>query len=949
MSVTRESRQEQASYWREVLAEAASTLELPTDKPRPSGRSLADGAEAFALSRELVAQLESIGHRENASLFMTLAAGLMALLHRYTGQDDILVGTPVPGGAPDETGTLRGAPVNIVVLRSQFTDDSTFCSLLRQVRDRVLGAHAHSDLPFEEVAAALVPEPDPSHAPLCQVTFALNGPHGPSQHDLAVSLSETPDGLGGPIRYRTDLFGADTIRRLCGHYATLLEAIARDPDQSIHRLPVLTERERARILYEWNDTRTQYPEVCVHELFEEQVARHPDSVALVFRQEQLSYRELNQRANQVAHHLRTRGVGPEVLVGVCLDRSAEMVISLLGVLKAGGAYVPLDPSYPQERLSFMLRDAAVKVLLTDSRHRHVFAAADTSVLSIDSDWPAIEQESQGNPVSGVTPSNLAYVMYTSGSTGQPKGVMVLHGGLTNYLCWAVKAYSVEAGGCVPVHTSISFDLTVTGLYTPLLAGGRIEMLEEDVAGQSLVTALRDGTERSLVKITPAHLALLSEQLGPEAVAGRTRVFVIGGENLLAESLLPWRERARNTRLINEYGPTETVVGCCVYEVAGDDPRTGSVPIGRPIANTQLYVLDRHMNPVPPGVVGQLFIGGAGVARGYINRPELTQARFIADPFSAQPGARLYETGDLARYRGDGTLEYLGRVDSQVKVRGYRIELGEIEATLADHPGVRACAVLAREDEPGNRQLVGYVVPREDEPPTAEDLRHSLREKLPEYMVPAQFVFLESMPLTPNGKIDRRGLPAPSSEGVSAARKVVAPRTETEKALAAIWTELLKLENVGVDDDFFDLGGHSLLAIKAVSRIRDVVRGGPRDCEALFAKPDHRRAGAAPRRGEGLWRRRSADRAAAQGGPIPALVRAGAALVPGPGVTREPCLQHARRDAHRRAAATPPRVRRALDEVVRRHEMLRTGFTQHDGRADADRPARRSTWHCRRST
>ena len=398
--------------------------------------------------------------------------------------------------------------------------------------------------------------------------------------------------------------------------------------------------------------------------------------------------------------------------------------------------------------------------------------------------------------------------------------MVLQGGLVNYLSWAIKSYSVQSGGSVPVHTSTSFDLTVTGLYPPLLVGGRVEILAEDVGGQSLVKALRNGKDRSLVKITPAHLELLNQQIKPEEARGSTRVFVIGGENLVAESLALWRKFAPETRLINEYGPTETVVGCCTYEVAAGDPASGSVPIGRPIANTQLYILDRHLKPVPIGVMGELYIGGAGVARGYLNRPELNQERFLADPFTRQTGSRMYKTGDLARYRKDGILEYLGRVDNQVKVRGYRIELGEIEATLASDPSVKSCAVLVREDEPGNKQLVGYVVPREGSSPTVESLRQSLKQKLPEYMVPAHFVFLDSIPLTQNGKVDRKALPAPSFGNVPTEGESGEPRTETEKALAEIWSKLLKVERIGIHDDFFDFGGHSLMAMKLVSQIEE---------------------------------------------------------------------------------------------------------------------------------
>ena len=583
----------------------------------------------------------------------------------------------------------------------------------------------------------------------------------------------------------------------------------------------LTEAERRQILCEWNDTCAEFPALCAHQLFEQQVEQYPEAIAVVFNEQRLSYRELNQRANQIAHYLRKLGVGPDRLVGVCLQRSSEMVAGLLGVWKAGGAYVPLDPTYPQERLSFMVSDAAVQVLLTDKHCEQLISPAHSRTVCLDSDWPLIALESQRNPDSGATPSNLAYVMYTSGSTGTPKGAMILQSGLVNYLTWAIKTYGVKAGGSVPVHSSISFDLTVTSLYTPLLAGGRVELLAEDAAAQSLLTALQGQKGRSLVKITPAHLELLSQQLGSDEVAGMTNVFVIGGENLLAEKLRLWRESAPATRLINEYGPTETVVGCCVYEVQTDDPPSGSVPIGRPIDNTQLYVLGPDLEPVPLGETGELYIGGAGVARGYWNRPELTEERFLPDPFSGQPGARLYKSGDLARYRADGILEYLGRADNQVKVRGYRIELGEIEAVLTSHPGVQSCAVLAREDEPGNQQLVGYVSPTKNQSLVPEELRSFLEQRLPAYMVPAHFVLLESLPLTPNGKVDRKALPAPSNESIAVPRTSVAPRTGTEKALAAIWTELLKVDSVGVNDSFFDLGGHSLMAFKAVSRIRDV--------------------------------------------------------------------------------------------------------------------------------
>ena len=597
--------------------------------------------------------------------------------------------------------------------------------------------------------------------------------------------------------------------------------------------PAVAAPEPDQLIGRWNDTHVDFPQVCAHELFEQQVAREPAAVALQFEGQQISYQELNERANRVAHHLRRNGVGPDVLVGVCFDRSPQMVVALLAVWKAGGAYVPLDPTYPLERLSFMVGDALTPILLTEDKHRHLFASADSKVICLDSDWSMLAREPQDNLASITSPSNLAYVIYTSGSTGKPKGAMIVHRGLVNYLWWAIKAYAVEPRSSVPVHSSISFDLTVTSLYPPLLAGATVELLPEDIAAQNLLAALRKSGNRALVKITPAHLELLSRQISRDEAAGMSRVFVIGGENLLAETLQLWREAAPKTRLINEYGPTETVVGCCVYEVQPGDPHSGSVPIGRPIANTQLYVLDPSLQPVPPGVIGELYIGGAGVARGYLNRPELTAERFLSDHFSGVPGSRMYKTGDLARYRTDGTLEYLGRVDDQIKIRGYRVELGEIEAALAAQHHVQSCAVVAREDEPGKKVLVGYVVPR-GEAASIDELRRFLREKLPDYMVPAQFVYLDALPLTPNGKVDRKALPLPSSAS-SGAGKGGAPRTKSEETIAGIWSELLKIDGIGIEDDFFDLGADSLTATALVAKLRGIF-GVDLSLASLFERP-----------------------------------------------------------------------------------------------------------------
>ncbi len=587
------------------------------------------------------------------------------------------------------------------------------------------------------------------------------------------------------------------------------------------------------MLNEWNNTRHKIPDVCVHELFEQQAARTPDAIAVVFKERQLSYRELNKRANQLAHYLRKRGVGPESLVGVCLERSPEMVIALAGVWKAGGAYVPLDPSYPLKRLSFMLRDAAVQVSLTEEKCKNRCQSLGGELVCLDADWPMIAEEAVGNLAPLATPLNLAYVIYTSGSTGQPKGVMILHRGLVNYLCWAIRTYEVDAKGPVPIHTSISFDSTVASLYPPLLTGGQIVIVPEDSGPQSLLAALVETKNYAKLVITPSHLELLNRLASPNEIACTTKVLVIAGERLLAEKLSAWRDSAPATRLFNEYGPTEATVGCCAYEMQAEDPRSGPVPIGRPIANTQLYVLDDNKQPVPVGEVGELYIGGAGVARGYLNRPELTRERFLEDPFSGQRGARLYKSGDLARYREDATLECLGRVDDQVKIRGVRVELGEVESVLASHPGVQSCLVLAQEDTPGNKQLVSYVIARGRESLDADGLRIFLRQRLPGAIVPTYFVFLDSFPLNQNGKINREALSSTPSNDFSANQRFVAPRNETEKKLAAIWMELLRVERVGIYDDFFNLGGDSLMALRARSNIQDVFGVAP-SVENIFS-------------------------------------------------------------------------------------------------------------------
>jgi amino acid adenylation domain-containing protein len=573
----------------------------------------------------------------------------------------------------------------------------------------------------------------------------------------------------------------------------------------------------------WNRTEQAYPrDKTLVQLFEEQVAANPEAVALLCEEESLSYGELNERANQLAHYLRRMGVAPEVRVGIGMERSLELVVGLLGIVKAGGAYVPLDPAYPLERLSYLLQDAGVRVLLTQSRLADRWPRAGALVLCLDTNSIEIAKSSVRNPLPTVGPENLAYVIYTSGSTGNPKGAMICHQGLTNYLTWCSASYRVAEGTGAPVHSSIGFDLTVTSLWAPLISGRTVTLLPEGYGVDALASVLQKTKGHSLVKITPIHLWMLTSLIATEDIDASTRCFVVGGEALTYEQIALWRKMAPGTRIINEYGPTETVVGCCVYEVGERDPEVGAVPIGTPIANTSVYVLDRDFKSVPTGVEGELFIGGAGVSRGYLNRPALTAEKFVPNPFSHVAGDRMYRTGDRARWRSDGNLEFLGRVDEQVKIRGYRVEPGEVEAVLTQHPSIREAAVIVREDEPGEKRLVGYVVAKGQRGPTAAELRSYMKERMPEYLVPSAFVRLAALPLTPNGKVDRRHLPPPEGARPELEATYAAPRTKVEEQLTTIWGEVLSIERVGIHDNFFELGGHSLLATQVTSRIRETL-------------------------------------------------------------------------------------------------------------------------------
>jgi len=587
---------------------------------------------------------------------------------------------------------------------------------------------------------------------------------------------------------------------------------------------------RQQFLAEFNNTARAYPyDKCVHELFQAQVERTPSAVAVVAGERQLTYAELNERANQLARFLRRFGIGPDSLVGLCVDRSLEMVVGILGVLKAGAGYVPMDPTYPADRLAFMLQDANVFVLLTQSDLLDQLPPHNGPRLSLDTDWDVIAKERRDNLAAWANPANLAYVIYTSGSTGKPKGVMIHHRGLVNYLTWAAESYEVAAGCGAPVHSSFSFDLTITSLFAPLLVGRSIFLVADGI--ENLAEALLARENYSLVKITPAHLRALAELMPANEVRGRVRTLVIGGEALHMESLAFWRTHAPMTRLINEYGPTETVVGCCVYEVTEEDPAAGPVPIGTPVANSQLYVLDDSLQPVEKGTTGELYIGGDGVGMGYLNRKQLTDQRFILDPFSRNRRGRLYRTGDLARFNEEGNLVYVGRIDNQVKIKGFRIELDEVETILNQCAGVRDCAVVARDEATGEKRLIAYVAVDETQQEMNE-LRKTMKARVPEYMVPTTFVKMESLPLTTNGKVDRQALPAPDRKQNDCTQDCAAKPTQVETTLMKIWAEVLRVEHVGVNDNFFDLGGDSILGTLILARAAQAgVKISPRE---LFA-------------------------------------------------------------------------------------------------------------------
>jgi amino acid adenylation domain-containing protein len=843
--------QQQMNYWKQQLSGSLPILELPTDRPRTAIQTFAGRKQFFTISLTLTTALKTLSQQEGVTLFMTLLAAFKTLLYRYTGQEDILVGSPIANRNRREIEELIGCFVNTIVLRTNLAGNLSFRELLKRVREVTLGAYSHQDLPFEQLVEELQPERNLSHTPLFQVMFALqNAPIAElklpglsinveevdtetSRFDLTLFLTETNQGLMGVFEYNTDLFDADTITRIQRHFQILLEGIIAHPEQDLSNLPILTKPELQQLLIAQNDTQTDYPSVCIHQLFEAQVEQTPDAVAVVFENQQLTYRELNQRANQLAHYLQKLGVGAEILVGICVERSLEMVIGILAILKAGGAYVPLDPAYPQERFGYMLIDAQVAVLLTQKNLLEILPAHNAHIVYLDQDENLFLSHSIANISSNATSENLAYVIYTSGSTGKPKGVMNIHKGLCNRLLWMQDTYQLTSTDKVLQKTPFSFDVSVWEFFWPLLTGANLVIAKPGGHQDSRYLVKLIAQEKiTTLHFVPSMLQVFLEETELEKCGSIKRV-ICSGEALPFEVQQRFFERF-NAELHNLYGPTEAAIDVTYWACQPNNDHK-IVPIGRPIANIQIYILDKYLQPVPIGVAGELHIGGAGLARGYLHQPELTAQKFISNPFHPDSSSRLYKTGDLVRYRADGTIEFLGRIDNQVKLRGFRIELGEIESVLNQHPSVQVSVVVVREDEPGNQRLIAYIVPQPAQTLVIAEICQFLAEKVPNYMLPSAFVTLDKFPLTPNGKIDRRALPAPETTRTNLEAVFVAPRNTIEEAIAQIWQQVLGVEQIGINDNFFELGGHSLLATQVISRLRKTL-GVDLPLRGLFASP-----------------------------------------------------------------------------------------------------------------
>ncbi|MEW6734992.1 MAG: amino acid adenylation domain-containing protein, partial [Acidobacteriota bacterium] len=825
----------QLSYWKKKLMGNLPVLQLPTSRPRSAIQSFQGAHQTLVINRAISESIKSLGQENNTTLFITMLAVFKVLLYRYTGQADIVVGTPIANRNRAEIEGLIGFFVNTLVLRTDLSGSLDFLELLERARETCLGAYNHQDLPFEKLVEELQPERDLSHTPLFQVMFVLQNTStqplplgelelepleietGAVKFDLILSFIDTEGELRGIISYRQELFDEVTILRMAGHIETILTSIVTNPRQSIKHIPILAVAEQQQLLIEWNNTNVDITVECVHHLFEKQVERTPNAIALTFADNNLSYRELNLRANQLADFLRLMKVEPEQLIGICVERSIEMVIGLLGILKAGGVFIPIDPTYPQERITFILQDTRLGVLLITSRVKHILPKVELPTICLDGDWQQISLSSQENPSSPVTASNTAYVLYTSGSTGQPKGTIVSHQSLVNYLFWVNRILLNEECYNIPFLTRFTFDAFLKQLFAPLIRGDKVylfsDIVSEAPALVRLLTQEKDIYLNTVPSLWHVVLTQINEiELAP--IAENLKGLLLGGEQLPRELVEQTFEKFPEIKIFNLYGPTETTANATMATVK----QSAIVTIGKPIANTQVYVLDANLQPLPVGIDGELHIGGEGLAQGYLNCPALTAEKFIPNPFSTNLGTRLYKTGDMVRYLPDGNILFIGRIDDQIKIRGFRIELGEIQEVLSNHPDVENAVVMVVGEEILARHLIAYLVFDHKASVQVNNVKDYLREKLPDYMIPSTFVVLDKLPLTSNGKIDRRALPTVGKERLVSETEFVPPRNNLELKLISIWEEVLDIGPIGIQDDFFRIGGHSLLAVKLMAKI-----------------------------------------------------------------------------------------------------------------------------------
>lgn len=826
----------QIDYWRRHLAESPPVLKLPIDRPRPPVQTYAGAHEPFRVNAIVSNALKNLGRSEGATLFMTLLAAFDVLLYRYSGQRDILVGTPIANRNRQELEPLIGFFVNTLVMRVKLEGELRFREVIRRAKESAMGGYEHQEVAFEKVVEELRPERDLSHTPIFQVMFILqNAPlqelelpglklsqvdiePGVTEFDLTLSMAEQDQGLIAAFDYNTALFEPATISRMIDHFLSLLENIVATPDRRLHDMHILTEAERRQLLISFNETARDYKkETCLHEMFEAQVARRRNATAIVLEGRQVSYGELDTLANKLARAIRARGAGPETLIGIYSERSIEMVAAILSVLKAGAAFVPLDPEYPERRVNYMIEDAGLSLVLAQESLIPALRSQGVEVMPLDLEGGHSAEYDGDNLGVTVDPQNAAYVIYTSGSTGEPKGVMITHFGICNRLQWGQDAFPLSESDALLHLASPSFDVSVWQIFAALVAGARLIIARAGAARDCrYLIDLMIGQNVTVAGFVPSLLqALLDDPLIQNCAA--LRQVLAGAEPLSSEAKDCFLSRL-NAKLFNFYGPTETTIDATFYACTKQGGNR-SVPIGRPLGNVQAYILDSHLEPVPVGVYGELYIAGAGLARGYLSRADATAEKFLPDPFNVAQGARMYRSGDVARYLPDGDIEFIGRTDQQVKIRGHRIELGEVESVLAQHPAVRCAVVLAREDAPGGKHLVAYLTLKQDEEVAMRELRDFLTGKLPEYMVPRFFVMLDDMPVTANGKINRAALPAPDRLARGPDCPFIAPRDVVEEVVADIFGEVLKLRGMSVADNFFELGGHSLLATQVVSRVR----------------------------------------------------------------------------------------------------------------------------------